>query len=230
MKIAALFRGPIRLEVDTHVQIIRSNYESIRENLECNIEPFLLTYTKPVKRRLERSLDFTSVMKIKEPQIEDRLFTAFSEIYKPFSSGHSRLNAFKQYYAMQQWTRYFNSINYDFTHVFYCRTDVALDICDKDNWLTNDGYSTAHAKDVNGPFTCDYVGSAPVDIFKKVWDTGNQIEIVEFLEKSNRAEDLLDFSIAKNKIKCYGAKMRFGGHIIRENEDWLQFQSKKQKR
>lgn len=226
MKIAVLFRGPIRLDVDTHVKINRYNYKSIKERLNCNVEPYLLGYTKPVKRRLEGCLDFKTVLKVKEPSENDNLFLSDSRMNVPFKSGHSRINAFKQYFAMQQWVASFERTNYDCTHVFYCRTDVAVDIVDKNNWLTSDGYSTAHAKNINGAFTCDYVGCAPVNIFTKVWNTTDAQGIVRFLVESNQAEELLDYSITKHKIRLYTAPIRFGEHIIRTNEDWVRFKSK----
>jgi hypothetical protein len=226
MKVALLFRGPARLSLNVHKNILCQTYSTVSNLFNCKVEPFLLTYTGAATSDLEYCLDFTAITKIREiSEIDlDRLGEA--GLHKPLVAGGSRINAYKQYHSMHQWVRAFRGSNFGCTHIFYARTDVAFDTVSSSCWLSEDGYTTAHAKGINGAkWTCDYVGAAPISIFCDSWDFGSETHLLEAVLGAQKGEDPLDIAIKEKNIRLHAAYMRFGGHLIRTDRDYDSFWS-----
>lgn len=220
MKLALLFRGPMRLEPHIHVAILLQSYSMISRLFSCDVEPFLLTYVGAAANEVEDALGFAKINKIREP--DEKHIDSLGEpgLYIPFANGGSRVNAYKQYYSMNNWVKDFRGNTFGCSHVFYARTDVALDIPGTACWLNEDGYTTAHAKTVDDiSWTCDYVGAAPTDIFCDAWDFDSESHLLSAVLKANKGEDPLDMILAQKGIKLYIAEMRFGGHLIRASSD-----------
>lgn len=220
MKLALLFRGPMRLQPHIHAAILLQSYSTILRLFSCDVEPFLLTYPGAAASEVEDALGFAKITKIREP--DEKHIDSLGEpgLHIPLANGGSRINAYKQYYSMNNWVKDFRENTFGCSHVFYARTDVAVDIPSAACWLNEDGYTTAHSRGVDGaPWTCDYVGAAPTDIFCDAWKFDSERHLLSAILNANRGEDPLDMILTQKGIKLYAARMRFGGHLIRASSD-----------
>lgn len=179
-----------------------------------------MTYVGAATNVIEDALSFAKITKIREPDEKHIDPTGALGLRIPLANGGSRANAYKQYYSMNCWVKDFRADASGCTHVFYVRTDVALDIPSAERWLNEDGYTAAHSKGVDGaPWTCDYVGAAPTDIFCDAWEFDSESHLLSSVLIAQKGEDPLDMILAQKGIKLYAARMRFGGHLIRTASD-----------
>ena len=226
-QVALLLRGPLRLPPAIHARLaldIHSLATKIFPGFD--VIPFLLTYTNSTSEQLESCLSYASILKIREPSIEDFSGTEQESLLTPFANGGSRLNAFKQYYSMQAWVDYFRASPFACDHIFYARTDVAVDIPDLSPWRSDGHYTSAHVKGKDGaPWSCDYIGSAPTSLFCKAWDFGSERNLLDAVVNAEKGEDPLDELLQRCNIPTSNAVMRFGGHLIRSEDDFAAFWS-----
>jgi hypothetical protein len=92
----------------------------------------------------------------------------------------------------------------DADFVVQSRTDITIEI-DPFLWLNKDYYTTIHAQDnapnnPNSEFINDQLGVATPEIMRLAWDYGDEMQLREFMDKSERPEDILQFIIDMNGV------------------------------
>lgn len=185
MKVAVLFRGPMRPSEDT----IRANIATVLDELRgLEFTSFLVTWEGEQTDYLGDLIEHITHLPI--PDVPDM---------GKFPTGHSRRNAFLQYYSTP---RALDVIPDDFDWIVYVRQDIHIRLNDRSDWFTPGFYNTAHVE----PFICDQVAVAEASVMRRAWRYPSKDELTEHIGATARAEDTLSRLLSQNGVEartCY---------------------------
>jgi hypothetical protein len=197
MKIAILFRGPIR---PTSASVIERyhNFMSQFRGLDIEIHTYLTTWRtwKNYKASEVMSLDlFDNVIMQTEPTDAHRLrCTKLTNL----PNGADILPVFNMYY--QSKTALDLIVKADtYNYIVHTRTDMKMIMCDDLNqWFDPNFYTTCHVKP--NPWTCDQYGVAPGEMMHRAWDYGDISNLGRMIEAADKPETILEMMLEAANI------------------------------
>ncbi len=183
LKIALVFRGPIR----PNAEIVTENINLLKDSLSkldnVKFDTFLISwdnenYGQELKKIINSSI-IDNVCYFKDVDVEYIKSQVFTARQATFLAGQGNLkspeNSFRMFWSMKIISdvikNHFN--NYDF--VFFSRTDTHFEVTDWSEWLDKNCYCLT---DTVGPshtkeWFWDQQGCASPEVMQEVWDYNN---------------------------------------------------------
>jgi len=199
MKLAVLFRGPVRPSAD----IVNNNITFLTDSLSGHdITTYLWTWDTAEARKVRCDVNVYE----EEPSSH-----FISKCVK-----HNIGNSFKQHWVMKRAIEFINGHdNHDF--IVQARTDakVIFDQGELPSWFDKDHYVTLHFYGIAPSYVNDQIGVATPEIMYKAWDYKDFGTLAAFTSNAKQVEDILDQTIAMNKVKLKAGKLTT--HQLAEN-------------
>jgi hypothetical protein len=191
MKIAVLFRGPVRpnpAKVVERYNEFMTHFKNIDPRIE--IHTYLATWRvwKEYKASELMALDlFDNVIMQTAPTEEHRKrCTALTKL----PNGANIEPVFNMYY--QSKTALDLIVNADtYSFIVHTRTDLQMIMCqDLSQWFDPNYYVTLHAKP--NPWTCDQYGVATGEMMHKAWNYKSIENLGKMIESADKPEAILE--------------------------------------
>jgi len=197
MKIAFLFRGPIRpshLACLENIRMMLSNFQGYN-----NITTHLWTWDSLEAKRLLKVFQFNSSCLYPEPtitEVENNLKKM--NVSQRILEKRWATNSYKQYFSMREAIKF---VGTDADFIVQTRSDAAIKLAEISKWLDSTNYVTSHTKASSGRFTNDQMGVAPPCLMAKAWEYNNIETLGKFFNNSSGpSEEVLDQIMEMNKV------------------------------
>jgi len=196
MKIAVLFRGPVRPQPYNVVERYRE-FMSQFINIDAEVTTYLATWRqwKNYKASDILGLDlFDNVIMQTEPTDAHReRCTAL----KKLQNGADIRPVYNMYYQSRTALDLIvNADNYDY--IVHTRTDLQMIFgAHLPQWF-NSSYTTIHAKP--HPWTCDQMAIAPTKLMYNAWNYGTIEHLGRMIEAADKPEAVLEMMIEDSKV------------------------------
>ena len=199
MKIAVLFRGPVRPNPDKVVE----RYNEFMTHFD-NLVPQIEVHTYLATWRTWKSHNASELLAL---NLFDNVLmqTAPTEAHRLRCTKLTRLPngahiepVFNMYY--QSKTALDLIVNADtYNFIVHTRTDLQMVMCpDLSQWFDPNYYVTIHAKP--NPWTCDQFGIATGEMMHKAWDYGDIGNLGKLIEAADKPEAILEMMIEAANI------------------------------
>jgi hypothetical protein len=197
LKIAVLFRGPIRPNSQSVVERY-GEFMSHFRNLDGEVTTYLATWRKwkNTKASEVMSLDlFDNVIMQEEPTIEH--IKRCTKL-KKLPNGADIKPVYNMYY--QSKTALDLIVQADtYNFIVHTRTDMKMVMCDDLNhWFDQNYYVAPHI--IGNPWQCDQFGIATGEMMHKAWNYGDISNLGRMLELADKPENVLEQMIIANNI------------------------------
>jgi hypothetical protein len=197
MKIAILFRGPVRPNINSVTQKIQFFMDQF-SGFPAKIHTYLACYRYWHHHRaidLISSDWFNNVIMLTEPGAEQiRQCTDLHQIrngmpihspYKMYTLSKIALDTVVQ--------------SDDYDYIIHTRSDLWMRMDPLQEWFVPDTYVAPHV--TGDPWMCDQFGVAPADIMHKAWDYGTKENLDHLFRSAAIPETVLELMMAKHDIK-----------------------------
>lgn len=207
MKIAILFRGPVRPQPSSVIDRYREFMSQFQGAQGVEIHTYLATWRnwKHYKASELLSMDlFDNVIMQTAPTEEHRLrCTGLTHLH----NGASIEPVFNMYY--QSKTALDIIVRADtYSYIVHTRTDLRMIMGRFINeWFDPNHYVAPHIHTVPNSWMCDQFGVATGEQMHKAWDYGDIQNLGEMIEKADIPERILEMMIEKA-----GIKVKAGNH------------------
>ena len=205
MKIAILFRGPIRpnpQRVVDRVNEFMGHFTQVNPNI--SIHTYLATWRtwKQYNASDLLKLDMFDNVIMQTPPTAEQWSRCTSITKLP--NGADIEPVFKMYYQSKTALDLIkNADNYDF--VVHTRTDLQMILGEHiNNWFDINYYVAPHIHP--HPWMCDQFGIAPADLMYKAWDYRTIDNLKRLIESANKPEDILQMQIEEAGIQVKSAQ------------------------
>ena len=204
MKIAVLFRGPVRPTAETAVNNIKLLTDCLSG---YDVTTYLWAWNTEMARKVNCDINILD----QEPSQD--------EIARVVNT--TNYNCFKQYWVMKRAIKFINSHRkYDF--IIQSRTDtkIVFDKSELPNWFDEKHYVTIHYHGQRASYVNDQIGVASVLTMYDAWNYKTFDILNEFMQKARQPEDVLD-----NIIVMYNVKLKIGRLKVWELDErrhWVQ--------
>jgi hypothetical protein len=193
MKLAVLFRGPVRPNASRAGNNMAMLVNSLQDH---DITTYLWSWDGPQSREIS-CCDVT----VLEPEPDEKFLQLHAK--------HNMGNSFKQYWSAKRAIEYINSRE-KYDYIIHSRSDMRI-VFDKDNitdWFDQDHYVTLHYHGTRASYVNDQIGSATPEIMQATWDYKTLDLLNHFTSKARQPEDVLDQIIVMNGVKLKIGKLK----------------------
>lgn len=206
LKIAVLFRGPVRPTAQDAAQRCYEFLQQFRNAQDLEITTYLATWSR---WKQQRAVDliatdlFDNVIMQAEPtdaQIER------ATLLKHLPNGAEIRPVFNMYYQSKTALDVIHAAD-DYDYIVHTRTDMVMQFGDFDKWFVPNTYTAPHVTGVFAPhaphipaeqmFMCDQFGIAPAAVMHAAWDYGTIAQLGVDIEAAGQPEHVLQNRIDK---------------------------------
>lgn len=194
MKIAILFRGPLRPDIKTVSENIRNIKKSFSK---YELDTFLFCWQDPQVGELVQSGLVDHVIQLKEPSTEfcaERLKARCTKPWALFDRNY------KMFWSQKLSLEIIRGMEIEYDWIITTRPDLSMEIADPELWLNKWHYTMPIPKWVNTGFT-DQFGIADMLTMYDTWNYNNLETLNKFYEESIGPEDCLRLMMESKKIK-----------------------------
>ena len=191
MKIAVLFRGPLRPNPASVEQKLRWFMQQFN-GAQAEIHTYLATWRNWHHHKASdlMNLDlFDNVLMQTEPNAEQaKRCTQLREL----RNGSVIQNVFNMYYQSKTAIDFICDAN-DYDYIVHTRTDLYMALGDVGKWFDPGYYVAPHVHP--NPWMCDQFGVAPAAMMQKAWDYGTLDNLNRLFEAAAIPESVLQTMI-----------------------------------
>ena len=197
MKIAVLFRGPVRPQPHNVIERCRE-FMSQFINVDAEITTYIATWRNWRSHKASDllALDlFDNVIMQTEPTTDHhQRCTKLTKL----QNGADIRPVYNMYYQSKVALDLITSAD-QYDYIIHTRTDIQMILGTYlPQWFDPLNYVTIHAKP--NPWTCDQFGIAPAELMHRSWDYGTIDNLGKMIEAADKPETVLEMMIEKNNI------------------------------
>ena len=204
MKIAVLFRGPLRPNIESVLEKV--NYFMMHFNgSNAEVHTYLATwrYYNSQKASDLIGLDmFDNVIMQTQPTDEQAQARTGMSYMK---NGTAIGNVYRMYYQSKTALDLINSHDY-YDYIIHTRTDLYMALDQPELWFNPTYYAAPHVHPQ--PWMCDQFGIANAEMMHRAWDYGTQDNLNRMLQNASIPENVLQTMMDEAGITAKAAPYR----------------------
>lgn len=193
LKIAVLFRGPVRPDVSSVVARCSELMTQFQYVQNVDFTTYLATW------RTWKNTNASELLKLNlfdnvlmQTQMSEEQIELFTKV-KHLPGGHTIRSVWNQYHqckiALDLIT---SSDRYDF--IIHSRTDIFMQFGQHiQQWFDGGAYTAPHI--TNAPWMCDQFGIAPANMMHAAWNYGTMEQLGQMVDKADIQERILEWMI-----------------------------------